>query len=259
MPPPADDGGIAGARELLARAARITVLCGAGISTDSGIPDFRGPRGVWTLDPQAEKRSTIAHYLASRDHRVAAWRTRLEHPAWTAHPNPGHTALVDLERQGRLAGLVTQNIDGLHLAAGNSADLVVEIHGNLRESECLSCGARQPMAQTLERVRHGEDDPDCPVCGGILKSATISFGQALRRRDWERATAAAQAGDLFLAVGTRLEVQPAATLPALALRRGVPLLILNAEPTPFDHRAACLIREPISSALPTLLRPPHPS
>lgn len=238
---------------LVANARRACVLTGAGISTQSGIPDFRGPNGLWTRDPGARRLSTLAHYLSSREVRVAAWRGRLERPVWNAQPNSGHLALVELERLGRLSRLVTQNVDGLHLGAGTSPERLVELHGSLREYICLSCGRGGPMAEVLERVRCGEADPPCLACGGILKSAAISFGQRLRAQDLENAERAARGCDLFVAVGTRLEVYPAAELPALALNSGASLLILNAEETSYDRRAACVLRGPIGEVLPALV------
>src|SRR5690606_14419061 len=157
------------ARALVAAARRVVALTGAGISTDSGIPDFRGPNGVWTRDPAAEKASTLSHYVADPAVRRAAWRNRLDSPAWRAEPNAGHRALVELERQGRLHTLVTQNIDELHQRAGSDPGRVVEVHGTMRRVTCLSCGETAPMERALDRVRAGEDDPDCRSCGGILK------------------------------------------------------------------------------------------
>ena len=166
-------------RGWMAEAQRVTVLTGAGISTDSGIPDFRGPQGVWTKNPAAEKTSTIQHYLADPDVRRQAWRNRLASPAWTAAPNAGHLAVVELQRQGRLHAVVTQNVDGLHQKAGVADESVVEVHGTMWWTRCWDCQDRRPMGETLDRVRAGEDDPPCMVCGGILKSDTISFGQSL--------------------------------------------------------------------------------
>ena len=194
----------------LASARRITVLTGAGISTDSGIPDFRGPNGVWTRDPEAEKLSTLQYYVADPDVRRRAWQERARHPAWEARPNAGHAALVELERQGRLRALLTQNIDGLHQRAGSSAGVVLELHGTVHEVACLTCGERTPMRAVLERVEAGEPDPACPLCGGILKSATISFGQALDAEVIAAAARAAADCDVFLAAGTSLTVHPVA-------------------------------------------------
>lgn len=237
----------------LRNARHVVALTGAGISTESGIPDFRGPQGVWTRDPKAEAKADIRYYLADPEVRRAAWQLRLTHPARAAEPNAGHRALAELERHGRLATLITQNIDGLHLAAGSSPEHTVEIHGTMREVVCLGCGARGPMDETLERVRSGEDDPACLDCGGILKSATISFGQSLIPDDLQRAEDAAKASDLFLAIGTSLTVFPVAWLPERALSAGARLVIINAEPTPLDTRAHAVLRGSIGQILPALV------
>ncbi len=237
----------------LTGARRIVALTGAGISTDSGIPDFRGPNGVWTRDPEAAKLVTLDAYLADPALRRRAWSNRRDHPAWSAEPNPAHHALVALERAGRLHAIVTQNIDGLHQRAGSDPDRVIEIHGTLFAVECLSCGDRTSMAAALERVAAGEPDPDCRLCGGILKSATISFGQQLSRRTLHRAVTAAAAADLLLAVGTSLSVQPAAGLVEVAARAGARVVIVNASPTPYDEWADAVLREPIGTVLPALV------
>ena len=234
-------------------ARHIVVLTGAGISTDSGIPDFRGPDGVWTRDPRAERLSNIGYYVADPAVRRESWQRRLAHPAWDAVPNAGHDALTRLERSGRLDVLITQNIDGLHQAAGSSAERVIEIHGSMRESICLSCGDRAPMLATLNRVRAGDQDPACLVCGGILKSATVSFGQNLNPADIERAESAADRADLFLAIGTSLTVYPVALLPERTLRAGGRVVIVNAEPTPLDDRAHAVLRGRIVDLLPNLV------
>jgi NAD-dependent deacetylase len=239
--------------EWIRTAERVVALTGAGISTDSGIPDFRGPNGVWTKDPKAERMSTLANYLADPDLRVRSWQLRLEHPAWTARPSAGHLALAELERKGRLHTLITQNIDGLHQAAGTSPARLVEIHGSMREVACMSCGERAPMEKALERVRAGEADPPCRTCGGILKSATISFGQSLVREDLERSYAAAGACDVFLAIGSSLTVFPVANLPQIALGNGAKLAILNGEPTPYDALADAVLTAPLANTLPALV------
>jgi NAD-dependent protein deacetylase/lipoamidase len=232
--------------------SRVVVLTGAGISTESGIPDFRGPQGVWTKDPKAEKLSNIHYYMADPEVRRLAWRGRLEHPAWTAVPNAGHRALVDLERRGKLHALVTQNIDGLHQRAGNSPDRVIEVHGTLHDVICMSCGWLGPMTHALDRVRAGEVDPPCLECGGILKSATISFGQALVPDVIDRAVHAATEADLLLAIGTSLQVYPVAGLVPIAARAGARVVIINADPTPFDDVADAVIRQPIGEVLPRI-------
>ena len=236
----------------VADAQRIVVLTGAGVSTESGIPDFRGPDGVWTRDPRAERLSNIGYYVADPSIRRESWQRRLEHPAWGAEPNEAHVALADLDRSGCLDLLVTQNIDGLHLAAGMTPDHVVEIHGSIRDSVCLACGDRRPMPETLERVRAGDPDPACLVCGGILKSATVSFGQNLDPALLARSEEAAAGCDLFLAVGTSLTVYPAAALPEIAVDAGARLVIVNAEPTPLDGLAEAVLRGRAGGVLPAI-------
>ncbi len=241
------------ARELVDTAQRIVVLTGAGISTESGIPDFRGPQGVWTRDPQAEKMATIQNYVADPEVRKRAWQSRLHSPAWTAEPNAGHRALVVLERRGKLHTLITQNVDGLHAKAGSDPARIVEIHGTMREVVCLSCDERAPMERALARVRAGEADPTCRSCGGILKSATISFGQGLVREDLMRAQHAAEACDLLLAVGTTLAVFPIAGVVPIAREAGARLVILNAESTAMDDLADVVLRGSIGQVLPRLV------
>jgi NAD-dependent deacetylase len=236
-------------------ADRIVGLTGAGISTDSGIPDYRGPEGMWTKNPAAERMATLDAYLVSAEVRRRAWQSRLTSPIWTAQPNAGHRAFVDLERQGKLDVIITQNIDGLHQLAGNDPGRVIELHGTFRETVCLSCGRREPAGPTLERVRHGEQDPACLECGGILKSATISFGQQLVPEDLQRAERAASRCDLLLVVGTSLGVYPAAALVPLSVEHGAKVVIVNEQPTPYDGIADVVVREPIGDALPAIVGP----
>lgn len=247
------ESAIAAVREWLRAAERVTVLTGAGISTDSGIPDFRGPQGVWTKNPQAEKMATLQHYMADREIRKRAWRGRLEQLGQQRRPNAGHLALVHLERSGRLHTLITQNVDGLHQAAGSSAEKIVEIHGTIHEVMCMQCDERAPMERALARVRAGEEDPACRSCGGILKSATISFGQSLVQDDLIRAEIAARTCDLMLAIGSTLAVYPVAGVVPTAKQSGARVVILNAEPTEMDHLADAVLRGSISDVLPRLL------
>lgn len=252
-------GAVEEARRIVADSRSIVVLTGAGISTDSGIPDFRGPQGIWTKNPEAERMATLQVYLSEPEVRRRSWRNRLESPTWEAQPNAGHRALVALEHRGVLHTLVTQNVDGLHLDAGHDPARVVEIHGTMREVQCMTCGQRSPMTTVLERVRAGDDDPACEAgtasgrCRGILKSATISFGQNLVVDDLMRAEAAARACDLLLAVGSTLSVYPAAGLVPVAHGHGARVVIVNAEPTEYDDVAEVVVRGQISEVLPAIV------
>lgn len=241
------------AREAVADARRIVVFTGAGISTDSGIPDFRGPNGVWTKNPKAEKAANITNYLNEPDVREAAWQNRLTTPAWTAEPNVGHAALVELERQGRLHALVTQNIDGLHQKAGNDPAKVIEVHGTVWFTRCWECNDQRPMEQALERVRAGDSDPSCLECGGILKSDTISFGQALVPEVIDRALQVSDECDLMLAVGSTLSVFPAANCVPRAKAGGAPVVIVNGDETSMDRYADHLIVGSIGEILPAIV------
>lgn len=240
-------------RRMVDAAERITVLTGAGISTDSGIPDFRGPKGLWTTNPKAEKMSSIEHYLGDPEVRLLAWQSRLVSPAWDAKPNEGHRALVELERRGKLRALITQNIDELHQQAGHDPSLVIEVHGTMRWSRCWECDDRRPMQATLDRVRAGETDPPCLVCGGILKSDTISFGQALRPEVIDAALVAAESCDLLLAVGSSLSVYPAANAVPRARQCGARVVIVNGQPTNMDRYADEVILGSISDVLPAIV------
>jgi NAD-dependent deacetylase len=248
-----DEETLARARRWVDEARSIVVLTGAGISTDSGIPDFRGPQGLWTKNPKAERTSHLSYYVADPEVRRLAWQHRLASPAWTAEPNAGHRALVELQRRGTLHTLLTQNIDELHQRAGVDAARVVELHGTMRRYTCLGCGVGGPMEHALERVQAGDEDPSCADCGGILKSATISFGQALVAEDIARAERAAAEADLLLAVGSTLTVYPAAGVVPLAKAAGARLVIVNGEPTAFDDIADAVLRGPISELLPALV------
>jgi NAD-dependent deacetylase len=242
---------VVGARTGAVRA--VAILTGAGISTDSGIPDFRGPQGIWTRNPGAEKLSTYQNYVSDPELRRRSWQNRLAHPAWTARPNAAHLALARLAAGDADTWVITQNIDGLHQKAGTPPDRVIELHGTMHRVVCVSCGDATAMADALARVRAGEEDPACGECGGILKSATVMFGQALDREVFGRAVAAAQACDIFLAVGSTLTVEPAASLCGLAVGHGARLVIVNRDPTPYDALAAATIREPIGEAIPGLV------
>jgi len=236
-------------RRWIDESKRVVALTGAGISTDSGIPDFRGPQGLWTRNPAAEKMSDIRYYVSDPEVRKAAWQARLHSPAWTARPNAGHLALACLERRRKLHALITQNIDGLHQQAGNSPDRVIEVHGTIHYVVCLDCGWKGPMEETLDRVRAGEEDPECRACKGMLKSDTISFGQALLPEVIQRAMIAAQQADLLVAVGSSLQVYPVAGAVPIAREAGARIVIVNAQPTPFDNIADAVLDGSISEVL----------
>ena len=204
---------------------------------------------MWTKNPLAEKLSNIHHYMSDPEVRKAAWKARIDHPGWSAVPNAGHRALADLERDGRLHALITQNIDGLHQRAGNSSEKVIEVHGTMLEVMCMSCSWRGPMLEALERVRAGEEDPPCERCGGILKSATISFGQSLVSSVINRAFRVAMEAEVLLTIGTSLQVYPIAAVVPEAKQRGARVVIINAEPTPFDDLADVVLNEPIGQVL----------
>jgi len=240
-------------RDWIESATRVVALTGAGISTDSGIPDFRGPQGLWTRNPKAEKLSDIHYYMSDPEVRRLAWQSRLEHPTWQARPNAGHLALVELERRGKLHALITQNIDELHQVAGNSPEKVIEVHGTVRQVVCMSCGERAPMEKALARVRAGEAGPPCRSCGGILKSATISFGQALVPEVIDRALRAAAEADVLLAIGTTLQVYPVAGAVPAAKAAGAKVVIVNAQPTAMDDMADAVFNDSISAVLPKLV------
>ncbi|NYI04817.1 SIR2 family NAD-dependent protein deacylase [Allostreptomyces psammosilenae] len=231
----------------------VAVLTGAGISTDSGIPDYRGPQGLWRRDPEAEKLVTYRYYMDDPAIRRRSWLARRDHPAWTAEPGAGHRALVRLERAGVPLRILTQNVDGLHQRAGSSPRRVLELHGSMFAVVCTACGERSTMREALDRVAAGEEDPPCHACGGILKSGTVMFGEALDPRTLGQAATVAGACDEFWAVGTSLRVEPAASLCRVAAESGARLVVVNAEPTPYDGLADEVVREPIGSALPRLV------
>ncbi|QLJ04066.1 NAD-dependent deacetylase [Streptomyces sp. NEAU-sy36] len=231
----------------------VAILSGAGISTDSGIPDYRGPAGLWRRDPEAEKLVTYEYYMGDPEIRRRSWQMRRDNQALRAEPNAAHRAVVELERSGVPVRVITQNVDGLHQAAGLPARKVLELHGTAREFVCTRCHARGPMADALARVEAGEDDPRCLECGGILKSATVMFGERLDPMVLGQAVAVTKACQLFIAVGSSLQVQPAAGLAGVAADHGARLIVVNAEPTPYDDRADEVVREPIGTALPRLL------
>ncbi|MEV6052867.1 Sir2 family NAD-dependent protein deacetylase [Streptomyces sp. NPDC052107] len=231
----------------------LALLSGAGISTDSGIPDYRGPNGLWRRDPEAEKLVTYEYYMADPEIRRRSWQMRRRNRTLKAEPNAAHRAVAELEKSGIPVRVITQNVDGLHQMAGMPARKVLELHGSARSVVCTRCYARGPMEDALARVEAGEEDPACLECGGILKSATVMFGERLDPVVLGQAVSISKACTLFVAVGSSLQVQPAAGLVGVAADHGARLIIVNAEPTPYDDLADEVVREPIGTALPTLL------
>ncbi|MFC9063168.1 NAD-dependent deacetylase [Streptomyces sp. NPDC057074] len=232
----------------------VAILSGAGVSTDSGIPDYRGPNGLWRRDPEAEKLVTYEYYMGDPEIRRRSWLMRRANRTLGAEPNAAHRAVAELERSGVPVRVITQNVDGLHQLAGLSARKVLELHGTALSYVCTGCRVRGPMADALARVDAGEDDPPCLECGGILKSATVMFGERLDPVVMGEALAISKACQVFVAVGTSLQVQPAAGLAGVAADHGARLIIVNAEPTPYDDMADEVVRKPIGTALPELLR-----
>ncbi|MEU0116917.1 Sir2 family NAD-dependent protein deacetylase [Streptomyces bobili] len=231
----------------------VALLTGAGISTDSGIPDYRGPDGLWRRDPEAEKLVTYEYYMGDAEIRRRSWQMRRQSGALAAEPNAAHRAIVELERSGVPVRVVTQNVDGLHQLAGLPARKVVELHGSARRFVCTRCHARGPMEEALARLDAGEDDPPCRGCGGILKPATVMFGERLDPVVLGEALAITKACQVLIAVGSSLQVHPAAGLAQVAADHGARLVIVNGEPTPYDEIADEVIRQPIGTALPAVL------
>ena len=225
--------------DLIRESRKLVVFTGAGISTESGIPDFRSPTGIWSKFNPAD--FTFDKYLVDPEVRKMTWWRYREMKLWEIAPNAAHHALAELESMGVLDCIITQNIDGLHQKAGNSADRVIELHGTARLVRCLECGKEWPFEDTLQWFDDGIDDPHCDECGGLLKAATISFGQAMPVRETQEAEERARTCDLFIVIGSSLVVYPAAYMPVFALESGAPLVIINREPTPMDHRATVAV------------------
>jgi NAD-dependent deacetylase len=239
------------ASELMMHAQRIVALTGAGISTESGIPDFRSPGSIWQQLPPV----SYQDFISKPEARQQYWQTRrnLSGQVLSARPNAAHLALADLERKKRLLGIVTQNFDGLHHDAGNNPKYIVEMHGTSRAAACTLCGQRSSIQELQQRIDVGEIDPLCPDCGGFLKAATILFGQRVPDKELARARELALSCDIFLVVGSSLKVNPAATLPRFALKNDVPLIIINLQPTHLDDYAEIVINEKAGVVLPPLV------
>lgn len=232
----------------------ITIFSGAGISTGAGIPDFRGPQGLWTRDPAAEKTSTISWYLQDQHVRELSWQIRAATNIWASHPTPAHLAITDLAERGRLTGVITQNTDGLHQEAGTDPGLVHELHGTERAVRCQDCERTTSSDPIFTSVReNGVEDFRCEVCGGILRPDVVMFEEMLDMGVMDKAQRAAENCDIFVAVGTTLTVVPAAHFFPLALQAGAQGYIVNAQPTPYDAYAAEVLRGDIQTELPALL------
>jgi NAD-dependent deacetylase len=225
---------------LIADSASILVVTGAGISTASGIPDYRGPQGVWKTQRPVE----FSEFLSSEARRIDYWDQKVAVVGVIEHASPGsvHRACADLEASGRLLAVITQNVDGLHSDAGTSASRLIEVHGTAREASCLSCGRRIPIRTAIDEFVSTRVPPRCEVCGGLLKPATISFGQQLDALAVSRASQAAERCDLVIALGTTLSVYPAAEIPLRAASRGVPYVVVNLGITDHDHHPQVTLR-----------------
>lgn len=247
------------ARRLISESSNVVVITGAGVSTASGIPDFRGPEGVWTKNPAAERLSNIDAFTSSSAIRESAWQHLLLRRDFVIEPNAAHYALAKFEETRKLKALITQNIDGLHVVAGSDPALVIEVHGNARQTRCLRCGAEQPTSAVLQRVSDGDHDPHCrvvvgdAVCDGLLKTAVVSFGQRLPEEEFARAEYLAKTCELLMCIGSTLGVRPVSGLVPKAVARGARLVIVNAESTPYDDEADVVVRDDIPTILGPLL------
>jgi NAD-dependent deacetylase len=240
------------AQQIVATSSKITVLTGAGISTDSGIPDFRGPNGLWTKNPDSERAATLAFYLQDEELRQRSWQNRLKWINNNPQPNDGHRALIALERRNALLAIVTQNVDELHQRAGHDPEKVFEVHGTLHRTCCWGCKDRRPMTEALARVQAGDVDPKCQLCGGILKSDTILFGQSLDQVVMQKAMQVSSECDVFLAIGTSLSVFPACNTLPRAKSCGAKIVIVNGQPTEMDMYADAVVNAPIAEVLPQI-------
>jgi NAD-dependent deacetylase len=231
----------------LDEADRVVAFTGAGISTESGIPDFRSPGGLWTKNQPIP----FKEFVASEEVRIESWRRKaaIDPSIAAARPSCGHRVLASLVGQGKVTHVITQNIDNLHQLAGTPDDKVIELHGNGRYAACLECGERHELDWVFAQLEQSERPPDCTACGGLIKSATISFGQPMPEAAMQEARAAALSADLFLAIGSSLQVYPAAGFPILAKQNGARLIIVNREPTPLDELADLVIHGEIGEVM----------
>lgn len=236
--------------ELVRAAQRGVAFTGAGISTESGIPDFRGPQGVWNTETPVY----YQEFMADRDARVRAWErgARMFRRCADARPNDGHLVIAELERRGHITTVITQNIDGIHHDAGSSS--VIELHGTNRRSACQHCGKDWPTSAIVERVERGDASPECDACGGPIKTSTVSFGQGMPENEMRLAMEAALHADLFVSIGSSLVVEPAASFPRFAKQAGATLVIVNSQATPLDDVADLVIRMPIGDTMRALLQ-----
>lgn len=238
--------------DLILGSLRVVVFTGAGVSTESGLPDFRGPDGIWTKYNPDD--FTYQKYLADPEARKRMWQMMIQINSWAeAKSNPAHLAIAELEKLGKLDSVITQNVDGLHQQAGNSPEKVFELHGNIKRGKCISCGKRYDMSDILGRVTSGIEDPHCDECHGILKSDGVAFGEPLPEKEMREATYRSRNCDLFIVIGSTLVVYPAAYMPSYALEAGAKLVIINLSPTPLDTRATVLIREKAGVAMSLIL------
>jgi NAD-dependent deacetylase len=238
--------------QLIIRSKKVVVFTGAGISTESGIPDFRSPGGIWSrYDPED---FTIQKFLSGPAARNTIWKMSIEGGLLTeAKPNLAHHAIAELHHLGKLDCVITQNIDSLHQKAGVPEDRVFELHGNMQRVVCLSCGRRFPMPEVLQRIRDGMEVPDCPDCQGILKPDAVFFGEALPQETLGEAIRRAQNCDLIIVIGSTLVIYPAAYIPTYATEAGAKLAIVNLTPTPFDQYAAVVIRGKAGQIMSTVM------
>ena len=226
---------------LILEAEKVSVFTGAGVSTESGIPDFRSPGGIWSrYDPED---FTIQRFVADKEARKRNWEVRKELVSADYQPNPAHHAIRELEELGKLSCVITQNIDGLHHAAGNTEEKIIELHGTIKFAKCMDCNDRLLLTDVLERFDKGETDPHCKKCGGLLKAATVAFGEAMPQDKMRRAELCSRECDLFIVIGSSLVVYPAASMPIIAKQAGAKLVIINFAPTNMDSQADVVIHE----------------